>query len=78
MSAIEREGLHHLFELLAEQGGDALVRIAIFEISGKKCFDLLQNGHREVLLKVRSTHPRKKKPCLAKSSKHFCEKPFRL
>eukprot|EP00873_Tetraselmis_striata_P007067 jgi/Tetstr1/427331/TSEL_017499.t2 len=51
MSAIEQAGLHHLFALLAQQGGRSEVRIAIFEIAGKRCVDLLQGGRREVLLK---------------------------
>lgn len=54
MSAIEKEGIHQLFEDLQAQGGVWEVRMAIFEIAGKKCFDLLQSGHKEIVLKVNS------------------------
>uniref|UniRef100_A0A061RIY0 Kinesin motor domain n=1 Tax=Tetraselmis sp. GSL018 TaxID=582737 RepID=A0A061RIY0_9CHLO len=51
MSTIEKDGLRHLYGELESQGPCTEVRIAVFEISGKKCYDLLQQGHREIFLK---------------------------
>ncbi len=52
MSAVESLGFHQLFADLQDQGGDSEVRISIFEIAGNKCFDLLQGGHKQIVLKV--------------------------
>ncbi len=51
MQAIERMAAEDLFALGAERGLGVTVHLAYFEIAGKACVDLLQEGRREILLK---------------------------
>ena len=50
MSSLEERAVVQMFHEL-EGGAGARVTVAIFEIAGKRCVDLLQAGQREVQLK---------------------------
>jgi kinesin family protein 2/24 len=55
MSSIEELGVLQLFEHTVaaskREGTPVRVRVAFFEITGKKCFDLLHHKRREIFLK---------------------------